>query len=551
MVAEEVPDIVTSEFTTTANADLADYLRIIRRHWFLIFAVTALTVGLAVGYTKLSAKRYDSVAKVQIPQAVGQSSRDQTIADLQTEVQVMKSDEVAARATQILKDGRSVTQLLSHLQVKTPTEALVLSVTYDGKTPLKARDGARAFADAYVGYKTAQAKSNISQQVGALQPAIGSLTKQLALAQAALNGVKADSDTARSLNVTIGRLTTNLAQSQAQQDTLRSQTIDGGRVLSPATLPTKTAGPGLLTNVAIGLLSGIVLGLILTFTRDRFDEQVRGAADLQQVLSVPNLGSIPILAGRHRKRDTSLVTLHAPEGPDADAFRRLRSAVLLMMRANGAKVVAITSANAGEGKSTVAANLAVTLAQAGNSVCLVSADVRRPTVDQFFLVPDHTGLMDVLDGSVDLDHALVEVAGLSLLTSGQPHNAPTDLLQSVAMKNTIAALRASFDYTVIDTPPVLAVADVLGMATMLDAVIFVVSAAETTEADISAAEAELRNVGGNITGAVMNRSVISTSRYKSYYRPAPPGKGRGARKAARQAKHRQVSVPQPPVPQHP
>ncbi len=527
---------MTGEFTSAANADLADYLRIIRRHWLLIFAVTGLCVSLAAGYTKLQAKRYDSVAKVQIPEAVGQSNREQTIADLQTEVQVMKSDEVAQRATKILKDGRSVAQLLSHLKVKTPTEARVLMITYNGKSPDKARDGARAFADAYVGYKTAQANQNIAGQVNALQPAIDSLSKQLALTQAALDNERPDSVAARSLNVTIGRLTTNLAQSQAQQDTLRSQRIDGCRVLSPATLPTKTAGSGLLTNLAIGLLGGIVLGLIITFTRDRLDEQVREAADLQQVLSVPNLGSIPILPNRHRKRDTLLVTLHAPAGPHADAFRRLRSAVLLMMRANSAKIVAITSANAGEGKSTVAANLAVTLAQAGNTVCLVSADVRRPTVDQFFQVPDHTGLMDVLDGSVALDDALVQVAGLSLLTSGRPHTTPTDLLQSAAMAKTMTTLRASFDYTVVDTPPILAVADLLVMASMLDVVMFVVSASETTEADITAAEQELRNVGANITGAIMNRSVTSTNRYKSYYRQTPTTR-KGARKAARRGRH--------------
>jgi capsular exopolysaccharide synthesis family protein len=297
------------------------------------------------------------------------------------------------------------------------------------------------------------------------------------------------------------------------------------------------------------LLAGVVLGLILTFTRDRFDEQVREPADLQQVLSVPNLGSIPVLPDRHRKRDTSLVTLHAPEGPHADAFRRLRSAVLLMMRANGAKIVAITSANAGEGKSTVAANLAVTLAQAGNSVCLVSADVRRPTLDQFFQVPGHTGLMDVLDGSVSLDDALVQVAGLALLTSGRPHANPTDLLQSVLMETTMTTLRANFDYTVVDTPPVLAVADVLGMATMLDVVLFVVSASETTEADITAAESELNNVGANITGAIMNRSMASTTRYKAYYRQSTSH--RSGRKAARRAKRDLPVSPPPPVRQSP
>ena len=191
----------------------------------------------------------------------------------------------------------------------------------------------------------------------------------------------------------------------------------------------------------------------------------------------------------------------------------------------------------------------MTLAQAGNSVCLVSADVRRPTLDQFFQVPGHTGLMDVLDGSVTLDEALVQVVGLVLLTSGRPHANPTDLLQSVLMETTMTALRANFDYTVVDTPPVLAVADVLGMATMLDVVLFVVSASETTEADIAAAETELNNVGANITGAIMNRSMASTTRYKAYYRQSTSHRT-GGRKAAAQASELPVTHP-PPVRQSP
>ena len=112
------------------------------------------------------------------------------------------------------------------------------------------------------------------------------------------------------------------------------------------------------------------------------------------------------------------------------------------------------------------------------------------------------------------------------------------------LETTMTALRANFDYTVVDTPPVLAVADVLGMATMLDVVLFVVSASETTEADITAAESELNNVGANITGAIMNRSMASTTRYKAYYRQSTSHRT-GGRKAARRAK-RELPVSQPP-----
>ena len=260
----------------TTTADLADYVRVIKRHWVQILIVTAICVALAVVFTRVQNPGYDSAANVQIPEAKTQLSRDQSISDVQTEVQVMKSEEVAKLAAGRLNDGRSSKELLAHLRVGTPTDARVLVVSYNAPTPAGAQRAAQALAEAYIGLKTDQARRAISEQTTSFQPTIDALTKQVAQVQTAFSKVSADSPEGRNLNQQLSRLATQLAQEQNSQSTAGSQPIDGGRILSPAALPESKAGTSLTTNVGIGLLIGVVLGLILTFTRDRFDEQVHG-----------------------------------------------------------------------------------------------------------------------------------------------------------------------------------------------------------------------------------------------------------------------------------
>jgi len=502
----------------TTSADLTQYARVIRRHWRLISAAVVIGLGLGLLATKLQAPRYDATAKVAIPQSATQAGRDQNITDVQTEVQVMKSEQVATLAAKTLRDGRTPRQLLSHLQVKAPTEARVLAITYNGKTGDKASAGAQAFAEAYISFKGSQAKARQAAQLKTLRAPATTYARQLADAQKRANAAPTNSAEYRDANAQVTKFSNMLSAQQALRSEAEAQPIDGGSILSPAVQPQKPSGPDLVTNMGIGLLGGLVIGLILTFTRDRFDEQVREVADLEQVLNVPILGSVPIFPDRHRNRQAALVTLHAPEGPHADAFRRLRSSVLLALRSANAQILAVTSANAAEGKSTVSANLAVALAQAGCRTCLVSADVRRPTIEQFFEVEERRGLMEALEGTIPLDEAVIQVGSLAVVTSGTPQANPTDLLQSAAMRRVFADLRQRFEYVVVDTPPVLAVADVLGMVPTTDAVVLVVSASETSEAEVEAAEAQLRQVGANIIGAIMNRSVTSTRRYEAYYR---------------------------------
>jgi capsular exopolysaccharide synthesis family protein len=310
------------------------------------------------------------------------------------------------------------------------------------------------------------------------------------------------------LSNTLSDLTTEITEVQAG-------VVDGGTIITPARLPLDEQPRGLARTLAAAFAGGLLLGLGLAFVLDRLDTRVRGAADLQRTLGVDALGSIPVFPERHRHPGTALVTVHAPNGPEADAFRRLRTSVLLSTRARGARTLAITSSVADEGKTTVAANLAVALAQGGRKVLLVSADMRRGGVEQLFDLPQAPGLSDLLLGHCTIDDVEKRVGDLVVITRGSAVDNPTDLLGSATTARAFEELAHGFDHVIVDTPPVLAVADVLVLAPLLDATLIVVSLAQATAAQVAEAGTELAMAGATVLGATLNNDADSSRRSAS------------------------------------
>ncbi len=509
-----------ADYVPGAANELSDYVRVLRRRWKLIAAVAVACMVLAAGYSLTMSKEYAASAKVQIPAALnaGTGNPNQTAADVATEVAVMKSQAVASRVASALKSSMTADQLLTHVTVQSPPDARVLVVQYTAGTATTAQKGAQAFADGYLAEKKARVTGQVQAQVDGLQRSIDGYNAQLSKATADLQVATSDSQRAAA-QVRINSFNNLVAQTAAKQNEVRSATVDAGAVLQPAERPAKPAGVGLGLLLAAGLLLGLGLGVVVAFVRERLDEQVREPADIQDVLGVPVLGSIPRFPERFRSPSTALVTVHAPEGAQADSFRRLRSSLLIAFRQHQTQVLAVTSPSSSDGKSTIAANLAVTLAQSGRSVVLISADVRRPSLEQIFGLEGRSdGLLDVLGGVATFDQAVVSVGRFPVMFSGKMGTNPTDLLQSVAMEKLVADARSRFDLVIIDTPPVLAVADVLGLVPMVDAVLLVVAVDQTSEAEVAQARTELNQAGALILGAVINRSAEVSGRYEAYQR---------------------------------
>jgi len=287
---------------------------------------------------------------------------------------------------------------------------------------------------------------------------------------------------------------------------------------------------------------GVFLGVLAAFLLEYLDQTIKTAADVERALELPVLGLIPLGAapGSHRRGGRRgalpLVSLASADDPSSEAYRALRTNVTFVNAEERAlRLVAVTSPGPGEGKSTTAANLAITLAQQGSRTLLVDADLRRPLVHRAFNLVQEPGLTDILVGTATLREAARPnvVPNLDVLPAGALPPNPSELLGSATMHRLLDQLRAEYETVVFDSPPILAVTDATVLGASTDAVILVLRAGETEETAAQGAVDQLRRVHARVAGAVLNGIETGGERYYYYYRPDRTG-GAGPLAALRQ-----------------
>jgi capsular exopolysaccharide synthesis family protein len=274
-------------------------------------------------------------------------------------------------------------------------------------------------------------------------------------------------------------------------------------VVTPALLPIAPAGTTKKILLPLGAILGLLLGVGGVFLRDYFDGRVRDRADLERCLDGQVLAAIPRVRGR--RADPALVFSAAPSSRAAEAYRYLRARLdpLVTSTADRGAVLLVASAQARDGRTCVAANLAMALARTGASVILVDADLRHPALDEVFGVGDRPGLTDLLAGRASLDEAAVptDVAGLRLVSAGELTDRRADLLEGTRLTQAFAQMRAAAQVTVVDSAPLLTVSDAITMAGVSDIVLVVADVRRTRRAAVSAAAQEIRaSEPGTIVG---------------------------------------------------
>jgi capsular exopolysaccharide synthesis family protein len=263
-------------------------------------------------------------------------------------------------------------------------------------------------------------------------------------------------------------------------EALRANSIT---IVEPAIAPNSPSKPDIPLNIALGAVLGISGGVGLAFLVDNLDTTIRTAEDLERVVRAPVLGQIPAMSVSKNARESGLLLDDSPRSPANEAFRVLRTNLLSMKNGQPPKMLLVTSAEPGVGKSTVVSNLAVVLAQSGNKVILVDSDFGRPNIHKIFGLANNHGLTTVLQVENILDEVLndTKVEGLSVLTSGPIPSNPGDLLQGQKLTSLISELSGNADYILFDGPPLLAIADATMMATELEAVLIVAGRRKVNE----------------------------------------------------------------------
>lgn len=274
-------------------------------------------------------------------------------------------------------------------------------------------------------------------------------------------------------------------------------------VIKPAVAPPAPSAPNIELNLAMGLISGLVLGLALALLRTILDSRIAGEADLRRITPAPLLGAISFTEEAVRK---PLLTQTQSQSPRAESFRQLRTNLQFSNFSGRANSILITSSLPGEGKSTTATNLAIALAQAGRSVCLIDADLRRPSINNYLGLDRNAGLTTALVGDAEVDDLLQTWGNdnLYVLASGQIPPNPSELLGSNEMAQLIERLENSFDSVVIDAPPLLPVTDAAVLSQHVGGVVVVVGSRKLRHQDLEKSLNALQLVDANLLGIVLN-----------------------------------------------
>lgn len=286
-------------------------------------------------------------------------------------------------------------------------------------------------------------------------------------------------------------------------------------VIKPAIAPSAPSAPNTKLNLLLGLVVGLALGAGIAFLRSTLDTRLRGEADLRRITDAPLLGGITFDPGATRK---PLLTQALPQSPRAESFRQLRTNLQFANVTRHAQSVLVTSSLPGEGKSTTATNLAIALAQAGQTVCLVDADLRRPMVHEYLGLDRNAGLTTALVGTAEVNELLQPWGDddLYVLASGQIPPNPSELLGSEDMKQLILRLEQAFDTVVIDAPPLLPVTDAAVLSQHVGGVVVVIGSQKIRTQDLEKSLSALNMVGANVLGVVLNRLPVKGPDAYSY-----------------------------------
>lgn len=293
------------------------------------------------------------------------------------------------------------------------------------------------------------------------------------------------------------------------------------RVVDFAERPRRPIFPDTRLNILSAVLGGGLLAVVLAFLFEYLDNRIKSPDEVKAYLGLAHLGLLPLMGKAPDGKEYSLLDGAVPAS-FSEAFRVLRTNILFSSTADGGQALVVTSTGPGEGKSLVASNLALSLAQAGRRVILLDADMRKPKTHTVFGIDQEPGLSNLLVGTTKASESVrkTQTNGLWVLPAGRIPPNPAELLGSKRFSDFLASLKGHFDWVIVDSPPVMAVADASVIAHLADAVLFVVGSEMTSHPNARRAVEQLKTAQGRVVGAVLNRVDLERNAYyySQYYR---------------------------------
>ncbi|WP_458040788.1 MULTISPECIES: polysaccharide biosynthesis tyrosine autokinase [Bacteria] len=429
--------------------ELSDYIRILRKNWIVIVAITLVGIGAAAAWSLTRTPGYQATSQVFVSTQSGgtvselQQGSTFSQARVQTYVNLVSTPIVLNPVISYLEvDDLSADDLATQVSASSPLNTTIIEIAVTDADPVRAAD--------------------IANAVGA------------------------------SLTSTVAELETLPGTTESPIKLTR---------VKDALAPFTPVSPNVPLNLALGALVGLALGIGVAVLRTVLDTRIRSTRDVEQATDRPIIGTIPF----DPKAKERPVILHAdPQNVRSEAFRALRTN-LQFLDMDGGKTFVVTSSVPSEGKSTTSVNHAIALADAGKRVVLVDADLRKPKVAEYLQIEGGVGLADVLIGRARLADVMLPWGGRSLyvLPAGKIPPNPSELLGSAQIRQLLSALAHDADIVILDTPPLLPVTDGVPLTKRTSGAIVVVAAGATTRHQLESAIEALDTVDARVAGVVL------------------------------------------------
>jgi capsular exopolysaccharide synthesis family protein len=493
-----------------AGPTLRSYSRLLRRRKWWIGGLALIGVAAGIGAPLVQARQYSSTAQILVQGATGPAAgaanpQDVTPTEVQTMLQLVNT---ASVENAVRRDVGSAPPV----QATEIAQTNVITITAVAPAAGAAARIANAYAQEFVQ----------SQENGALRSALkaeAGVKDQIRATAAEIKQLRARGRSASQINAEVNQEA--VLQIQLSQLEVNSANATSAlTVVAPAAAPLQPSSPRPVPDALLGLVAGLVLGLAAAFLRDSLDDAVSGKEAAEQLASAPVLAAVPMVTSWRRRDRPLVVTLARPSSPATETYRSLRTSLQFARAEHELRTILVTSPAAAEGKTSTLANLGAVFAQAGHRVLMVSCDLRKPRLGQFFGIDEAAGLTTAILGEDSVENLLRPVPGVEglwLLPSGPTPPNPAELLNGARSQQIFAQLRDAFDLVLIDSPPILPVTDAAVLSKDADATLLVVAAFRTRSGDLFRAAEKLAQVNARVVGVVLNEATRQAAGYYSAY----------------------------------
>jgi polysaccharide biosynthesis transport protein len=516
--------------------ELRDFFTPLIRWWWLLVAAT----GIAAAFSLFLALQQPPVYRTQTTLMIGRAIEDPNPSDLQLFTSQQLAGTYADIATRQMVREATMKALgldwLPEYVVRPVVNTQLMEIAVTDTDPVRAQAVANELANQLILQSPTGRTEDQDRQAF--------INKQLDELEVKIQATQGEIDSRQNelANLTSARQIADTQNQiyalQSKLDTLRNNYTDllantqrGAlntlTIIEPATLPVAPVGPNVPLLVITAAAFALVVAVGAVYLLAYLDNSIKSPEEIKRLTNLPMLVGIPTIPGD--AYDDKLITVKQPRSPITEAFRTMRTGVQFStIDRSESTILLVTSPSPSEGKSVTSANLAVVIAQAGERVLLIDADLRRPVMHKIFSLNNHTGLTELLrsikineleesvDAQLDRVTQRTSIEGLSLLTSGPIPPNPSELLGSNTNRLLLTALKKHFDYILLDSPPVLVVTDAVVLSTQVDGAILVIDADKTLKNQLRQSAERLREVNANLLGVVVNRLTSKMDGYSDY-----------------------------------